>query len=202
MPTKKNSTQPIPKPATTLDPDDFSDLTLQQRKLVDEYMILGNKEKAAINAGYPKRSAYTVAYREMKKARVMAYYQYRLTKLREKSEENVAKVLKQLHDIAGADIRDFVTGKGKLKDLNKVDGRLIHGIRHTKNGTDITLTSREKAIELLGRYYGMWEDKLDITTKGDQVGTINVTFQEVTKASMKEAEDGKTKANSGGETTD
>lgn len=202
MPTKKNQTQPIPKTVTILEPDDFSDLTPRQRKLVDEYMIVNNKEKAAINAGYPKRGAYASGYREFGKDRVKEYYKYRLAQIREKSDENIIKVLRQLHDIAGADIRDFVTGKGKLKDLNKVDGRLIHGIRHTKNGTDITLTSREKAIELLGRYYGMWEDKLDITTKGDQVNTINVTFQEVTKASMKEAEDGKTKADSGGETTD
>lgn len=196
-PTKQVHPKPVPK-----DPDDFSDLTPKQRKLVDEYLIVNNKEKAAVNAGYPKRGAYASGYREFGKDRVKEYYKFRLNQLREKSDENIGKVLRQLHDIAGADMRDFVTGKGKLKDISKVDGRLIHGIRHTKNGTDITLTSREKAIELLGRYYGMWEDKIDITTRGDQVGSVNITFQEVTRESLKEDKNGKTETSTDRATTD
>lgn len=161
--------------------DDFSDLTMKERKLVDEFIILGNKEKAAINAGYSKRSAYSIAYTYMKKERVQAYYKYRLAKIREKSEENVSKLLKQLHDIAESDIRDYLDGDGKLKNLKKVDGRLVSGIRHTRHGIDITLASKEKAIELLGRYYSMWNDKLDVTSQGGPVGEVNITFQEVVK---------------------
>ncbi len=183
--------------------DDFSDLTLRQRKLVEEYLLLNNKEKAAINAGYSPKSAYAMGYREFNNDRVKAYYNHLMNKLKEKSEENIAKVLKQLHDIAEADIRDYVDKDGSIKDLSKVDGRLVQSIRPTRYGVGLSLSSKERALEMLGKYYSMWTDQIDITTRGEPVNnTVNITFQEVTKESLKEEKNGKTKADSGGETTD
>jgi len=169
-------------PVTPIDdPSDFSDLNPRQRKLVDEYIILNNKEKAAINAGYPKRSAYAKGYQQFKLDRVQAYYKYRIAQITAKSEENVSKLIKQLHDIAEVDIKDYVDNDGNLKNLKNVDGRLLSGIRHTRHGIDITLASKEKAIELLGRFYSMWNDKIDVTSQGGPVGEVNITFQEVVK---------------------
>jgi phage terminase small subunit len=183
--------------------DDFSDLTLKQRKLVDEYIVLGNKEKAAINAGYSAKSAYCFAYRELGKVRVKEYYQHQMNKLKEKSEENIAKVLKQLHDIAECDMRDFVDKDGVIKDLSKVDGRLIQSIKPNRFGIGLTLTSKERALEMLGKYYSMWTDQIDITTRGESVNNqVNITFQEVTKESLKEEKNGKTKTNPSGKTSD
>lgn len=182
--------------------EEFSDLTIKQRKFVDEYIVLGNKEKAAINAGYSAKSAYTAAYRELGNLRVKQYYQYQMNKLKEKSEANIAKVLKQLHDIAEADIRDYVDKDGSIKDLSGVDGRLVQSIRPTRYGVGLSLTSKERALEMLGKYYSMWTDQIDITTKGEQVNTVNITFQEVTKESLKEEKNGKTKTNAGRKTPD
>jgi len=203
MPRKIPYQLPPKKDQIKQDPDDFSDLSVRQRKLVDEYLILNNKERAAINAGYPAKSAYARGYAEFRNIRVLAYYKYRIAQIQEKSEQNVNKILRQLHDIAECDMRDYIDGDGQLKDLSNVDGRLIQSIRPTRYGVGLTLASKEKALELLGRYYSMWDDKLDITTKGEQVNTVNITFQEVTKDSMKEAKsNGKTKTDSGGKTTD
>lgn len=50
---------------------------------------------------------------------------------------------------------------------------------------------RTKACELLGRYYGMYQDRVDVTSSGDRVSTVNITFAEVVK-------DGKTEDKAAG----
>ena len=159
----------------------FADLTLRQRKLVDNYLILGNKEKAAIKAGYSARSAYTTSYSELNKDRVQEYYQYRLAQTTKKNQDKIGSIVQQLTDMATADMRDFVDKNGNIKDITKVNGRLIQSIKHTKHGPQLTLCSREKALELLGRYLAIYSDKVDVTSNGETLSKVNVTFQEVVK---------------------
>lgn len=42
--------------------------------------------------------------------------------------------------------------------------RAISGIKKGKFGIELKLNNKEKALELLGRHLGMWNDKLDIKT--------------------------------------
>ena len=48
--------------------------------------------------------------------------------------------------------------------MSDVQVRAIAGIKEGANGIEIKLNDKEKALELLGRHLGMWNDKLDIKT--------------------------------------
>lgn len=39
---------------------------------------------------------------------------------------------------------------------------VIAGIKEGANGIEIKLNDKEKALELIGRHLGMWNDKLDV----------------------------------------
>lgn len=43
------------------------------------------------------------------------------------------------------------------------------------------LQHRLKALELLGKHLGMWQDRVDITSAGDKLPDrqVNITFEEI-----------------------
>ena len=49
-------------------------------------------------------------------------------------------------------------------ELSDAQIRAIAGIKEGANGIEIKLNDKEKALELLGRHLGMWNDKLDLKT--------------------------------------
>jgi len=76
----------------------------------------------------------------------------------EEDQINEYKILNQLKTLAFYDPKDILNQYGTIKkDLNEL-GNLtlcISGIRKTKNGTEIKLYDRTKALELLLRYLDM-----------------------------------------------
>jgi phage terminase small subunit len=155
-------------------------LTAKQRKLVDEYLIIQNITKAAIAAGYSKKTASVLGSETFKKPYVQEYYRSRIADITAKNDDKVSWVLSRLIETANADIRDFVDKNGIIKKLDKtVNGRLIQSIRHTREGVNIQLQSQDKALELLGKYLSMWSDKVDVSVSGTQ--DVNIVFNEVSK---------------------
>lgn len=62
-----------------------------------------------------------------------------------------------------------------LKDtrLFGLQARAIYaGVKATKEGVEVKMHSKEKALELLGRHLGMFKDSVDLTVKGDLAGRI------------------------------
>lgn len=163
--------------------DDYSDLTVKQRALVDNYIVCRNITQAAKDAGYAPKSAYTTGPHDLKKPRVQKYYQKRIAEITAKSDDKIAFVLERLQEIASSNMLDYVNSDGSLKKLDKktVNGRLIQSVKQTQYGTQITLQSAEKALELMGRYIGMWSDKLDVTTNGNDIQGITINYEEVSK---------------------
>ena len=55
----------------------------------------------------------------------------------------------------------------------------IAGIKEGTNGIEIKLNDKEKALELLGRHLGMWNDKLDIKTPAidDSIKEMEAYFE-------------------------
>lgn len=162
--------------------DDFSDLSAKQRALVDNYIICRNITQAAKDAGYSPKTASSTGSTDLRKPKVQKYYKYRIAEITAKSEAKIAFVLERLQEIASADMKDFVAPDGTMKRLDsKVNGRLIQSVKQTMHGTQVTLQSAEKALELMGRYLGMWSDKIDVTTNGNDLGSVTINYQEVTK---------------------
>lgn len=100
-------------------------LTLRQRLFVTEYLRCFNGTKAAIRAGYSKRSAYSIAEENLKKPEIVSAVEAGLAELAMSSSE----VLARLADIARGDIADLleITPEGFTFKLLVMDprGRMI-----------------------------------------------------------------------------
>lgn len=163
--------------------DDFG-LSARHRSFVDHYILTNNVLKSAIAAGYSPNTAQVNGSRVLSNDKVQKYYKYRISQITAKNDEKISFILSRLQEIASADIRDFVNPDGSLKPIDgKVNGRLIQSVKQTSHGTQVVLHSAEKALELMGRYLGMWSDKIDITSNGNDInpGVINITYQEIVK---------------------
>lgn len=88
------------------------------------------------------------------------------------------EALWRLAQMARLDISEFIRGKNGSFEINWSNvnkfGYLIKSISHTKYGPKIELHDSQKALELIGKHYGMFTDKIDHT--GDV--TISVVYGE------------------------
>ena len=86
-----------------------------------------------------------------------------------RTEVTQDRVIEELAAIAFAKATDFVQishGNVILTDTSKLSEnqiKAIAGIKEGKNGIELKLNDKEKALELLGRHLGMFKDKLEVT---------------------------------------
>lgn len=157
-------------------------LTAKQQRFCDEYLIDLNATQAAIRAGYSEKNADKIASELLGKTRVQEQIQKRKADRVERTEITQDMVLRELAAIAFADATDYVnvvmkpyltesgdevflpdvavTETGELTPLQK---KAIAGIKQGKNGIELKLNDKTRALELLGKHLGMFTDKVEIT---------------------------------------
>ena len=102
-------------------------------------------------------------------AKVAAYISERMQERQKRTEVTQDRVIEELAAIAFAKATDFVQishGNVILTDTSKLSEnqiKAIAGIKEGKNGIELKLNDKEKALELLGRHLGMFKDKLEVT---------------------------------------
>ena len=86
-------------------------MTERQKRFVDEYILLKgrNQTQAAINAGYSKKTAYSIASENMKKPEIQAYLAQRKKELEEELRQSLffdaieaRDVMEKIREKAGA----------------------------------------------------------------------------------------------------
>ena len=125
----------------------YSELTLKQQKFIDYYIQTGNGVQSAIQAGYSKKTAHAIATQNMRKLSPMI--KERMETLGNERIASAQEVLERLTRIA----------RGEEKDAFGLD---------TNNQDKI------KALELLGKNYQLYTDRV----KNDTHMDINVTLEE------------------------
>lgn len=125
-------------------------LRIQWKKFADEYIKTGNVYQSAINAGYSENYARTNAYKLLEKDSIKTYIDDRMKKLEEEAIADQSEILKYLTRI----IRD--------KEREEV---LVNVGNFEQEKQEIKISAKDKirAAELLGKRYGSWTDKLDMT---------------------------------------
>ena len=168
-------------------------LTKKQKLFCDEYLIDLNATRAYKTA-YPNikkdETAAQSGSRLLRNVKVKAYLDERMKKREERTEITQDKVLKELAKIGFADIKDYLnyrtaktvvahdeeTGEpvidyGQIIDMidsNEVDGRAIQEVSINSRGTfTFKLYDKQKALELMGRHLGMFNDKLELSGNVD-----------------------------------
>ncbi len=121
-------------------------LTLKQQRFVDEYIISGNATQAAIKAGYSKKTANRIATENLSKPVIKTAIDQRNAEIQSEKTMDMQEVMELLASIArGETTEETVTNKGDVIETA------------TRNSDKL------KALELIGKRFGAWTDKKEIS---------------------------------------
>lgn len=150
---------------------DLAGLTEKQRRFCDEYLIDLNATQAAIRAGYSPKTAAAIAAENLTKPKVTENIKKRMD---EKEDALIAKqdeVLKYLTAVMRREMKEFVvvtcmeektevipgegSGKPTRRTTKKEEPKVVE--------IPARLCDANKAAELLGKRYGLFTDRLDVS---------------------------------------
>ena len=148
----------------------------RQKRFVSEYIIDLNAKQAAIRAGYSPKTAEVQASRLLSLVKV----QTEIAKAMEDREKRTGitqdRVLAELSAIAFAKATDYVevdyNGIVRIKptaELTDEQKKAIAGIKEGANGIEIKLVDKTKALEMLSRHLGLFNDKLNVNVEAIEI---------------------------------
>jgi len=151
-------------------------LTPKQQRFADEYLIDLNATQAAIRAGYSPRSADVTAARLLANARIRAYIDQRMAELSRRTGVTQERIIRELARIAFVNPPEVVDMDEAriMATATEDDTAAIASVKvktiPTESGTgierEIRFADKIKALELLGKRFGMWIDKQQIDVQG------------------------------------
>ena len=151
-------------------------MTEKQRLFCEEYLIDLNATQAAIRAGYSKKTAYSIGQENLTKPEIKKYIEKRMA---EKEDALIAKqdeVLKYLTSVMRRELSEVavVTTMEKKVFYAPDDKGTMRKNEVTKETPVLVeypakLSDANKAAELLGKRWGLWERGQDSgeETEGD-----------------------------------
>ena len=147
-------------------------LTEKQWRFVDEYLIDLNATQAAIRAGYSVKTADKQGYQLLEKTRVAEAISEKMAERSRRTGVNQDRVVMELAKIAFVNAADVIDSDDATIKAGATadDTAAIQSVKvkviPTKEGEgverEIRLNDKLKALELLGKHLGMWNDKLDV----------------------------------------
>lgn len=153
-------------------------MTKNQKIFVDEYLVDLNATRAYKKA-YPNiKSDETAAVngsKLLRNTKVAAEIEKRMKDREKRTEVTQDKVVKELARLAFTDRTSIVkvtSGSLRIKsfdELTEDQKACISGAKETKFGIEVTFYNKEKALEMLGRHLGLFNDKLEVK------GQVNVS---------------------------
>ena len=163
-------------------------MTEKQKIFADEYLIDLNATRA-YKVAYPNvkkdETAAQAGSRMLRNVKVEAYIKKRMQDRQKRTEITQDMVLQELAAIAFANATDFakiINGRVILTntaDLSKEQAKAIAGIKRGKNGIELKLNDKEKALELLGRHLGMFKDRLEVSGMEAEKAKLDDILQQI-----------------------
>lgn len=147
-------------------------LTKKQRTFIDEYLIDLNATQSAIRAGYSVSTACEQGARLLANVKVQEEIAKMMAERSRRTGINQDRVVIELARLAFINASDVINANdASIKDnATKDDLACIQSIKvktsTSKKGKiterEVRLTDKMKALELLGKHLGMWNDKVDV----------------------------------------
>jgi phage terminase small subunit len=146
-------------------------LTEKQQRFVDEYLIDLNATQAAIRAGYSAKTADAQGSRLLGNVKVQQAIAERMAERSKRTGINQDRVVLELAKIALVKMTDIIDDEGRIRpDATEDDLACIESVKYKSSESDtgssvereVKVASKLKALELLGKHLGMWNDKLDV----------------------------------------
>lgn len=159
-------------------------MTDAQKRFCDEYLIDLNATRA-YKVAYPNckkdETASAAGSRMLGNVKVQEYISKKQKEIEKRAEVTQDMVIKELAKIAFLDIRKLYTENGQLKNVADLDDDIAGAISSLETleeyegyGEDrerigdtqkVKMLDKTKALELLGRHLGIFNDKLDVNVK-------------------------------------
>lgn len=173
-----------------------ADLTEKEKKFIEEYLMDFNGTRAVVASGYTenRKVAAVQAHQLLRKPNIQRAIAAHFSRRKKKFEKEEDRILEELRAIAYAQITDTCkwTKRGiKLIPSRKLKKKHVKAIAEISEvSTDKTTTLRVrkhdklKAIELLGKHFGMWEDNGNRESKparGAEFGRVQEALRRVKK---------------------
>ena len=159
-------------------------MTDAQKRFCDEYLIDLNATKAykvAYSRCKKDETASVNGSKLLRNTKVQEYISRKQKEIEKRTEVTQDRVIKELAKIAFLDIRKLYTDNGQLKNVADLDSDTAGAISSLETleeydgyGDDrekigdtqkVKLLDKTKALELLGRHLGIFNDKLDVNVK-------------------------------------
>lgn len=146
-------------------------LSEQRQRFVDEYLIDLNGTQAAIRAGYSVKTAQEQSSRLLSNVMVQEAISIAMAERSKRTGINQDRVVLELAKLALVKMTDIVDRQGRIKDSATDDDlACIESVKYKESESDtgssvereVKIASKIKALELLGKHLGMWNDKLDV----------------------------------------
>ena len=146
-------------------------LTEKQRRFAAEYLIDLNGTQAAIRAGYSARTANEQASRMLANVSIQQAISEAMAERSKRTGVNQDRIVQELAKIAFLKITDVGDREGRIKEnASEDDLACIESIKYKHSDTEtgsstereVKAASKLKAMELLGKHLGMWNDRLDV----------------------------------------
>ena len=151
-------------------------LNEKQKRFVSEYIIDLNAKQAAIRAGYSPKGAEPQASRLLSNAKIQVEIAKAMEDRGKRTGITQDRVLAELSAIAFAKATDYVEvdddGSVKIKptaELTEEQKKAIASIKEGANGIENKLTDKTKALEMLSRHLGLFNDKLNVNVEAIEI---------------------------------
>ena len=172
------------------------EITDKMRQFVDEYLIDLNATQAAIRAGYSEATAQEQSSQLLDRPDIRELVEQRQKDRIDRTQLSQDLTVNELKTIAFSDVADFVIVKEggvieqrPFNELKKEQTRCVKKIKQTvrtaqsSDGSilhqtatlEIELHDKLKALELLGRHLGMFNDSIRL--KSEEPLPLTISFE-------------------------
>lgn len=146
-------------------------LTDKQKKFVEEYLIDLNATQSAIRAGYSPKTANEQGARLLANVSIQEAISKAMAERSRRTGINQDRIVQELARIAFVKITDVVDTDGEINtnasddDLACIESYKVEdsdSVNGSSSKREVKLASKIKALELLGKHVGMWNDKIQV----------------------------------------
>lgn len=147
-------------------------MTEKQKRFCDEYLIDLNATQAAIRAGYSVDTAKEIGCENLTKPNIQEAVAKAMAERSKRTGINQDRIVLELAKMAFVNANDLInTSDGSIKPgaseddlacIQSVKVKTSLGVSGTSTEREIKLNDKMKALELLGKHLGMWNDKIDV----------------------------------------
>lgn len=121
-------------------------LNPKQKAFADEYIKTGNAYQSALEAGYSEKYAKAQSSKLLENVGISSYINERLKQIEDEKIMDIKEVMQRLSAIGrGETVEEQVTNSGDVVEIS------------------VKTSDRIRAMELIGKRYGAWTDKKEVT---------------------------------------